>query len=266
MIKSNPFIKLSEVSSAYCYDHNGHNLMEMWESKAFGGCVFNKIRKKDGGSITNFLSKKVKSYDIQYLYGGGYYILENLPDPENNQILDVYILIEDVNKFDDMNYLKELFAFDHTRNHHNIEKKNTPTPTNHQKMRSEDASRSYTIKMDLKTVAELKKETRDITFNDIHESITGFARIIKYQAIYGDCFSKDVSLLKIQSLEEGEFVAGKKNGYCRVIHGDEKTVDFGMYKNDVPEGKFGKYTIDIPDGKYVEYNIDETFESHIGIF
>tara|TARA_B110000285_G_C14826647_1_gene468987 strand:- start:429 stop:623 length:195 start_codon:yes stop_codon:yes gene_type:complete len=64
MIKSNPFIKLSEVSSAYCYDHNGHNLMEMWESKAFGGCVFNKIRKKDGGSITNFLSKKVKSYDI----------------------------------------------------------------------------------------------------------------------------------------------------------------------------------------------------------
>ena len=49
----------------------------------------------------------------------------------------------------------------------------------------------------LKTDAEAGKETKEITFNDIHESITGIARIIKYQAIYGDCFSKDVSLLKV---------------------------------------------------------------------
>ena len=81
----------------------------MWESKVFGRCVFNKMGKKEGGHIKNYLEKKVQSYNVQYLYGGGYYKMENLPDPENNQILDVYILIKDVNKFEDMNYLKELF-------------------------------------------------------------------------------------------------------------------------------------------------------------
>jgi hypothetical protein len=44
------------------------------------------------------------------MYGGGYYKIENLPDPENNQILDLYILIQDVSKFEDMNYLKDLFV------------------------------------------------------------------------------------------------------------------------------------------------------------
>jgi len=46
------------------------------------------------------------------MYGGGYYKLENLPDPENNQILDIYILVEDISRFEDMNYLKDLITKD----------------------------------------------------------------------------------------------------------------------------------------------------------
>ena len=120
------------------------------------------------------------------------------------------------------------------------------------KYRSEDSSRKSVLTAKDVSNADDKKDTntKEITFNDIHESITGIARIIKYQAIYGDCYSKDVSLLKVQSVEEGEFKAGKKNGYCRVIDGYENTVHFGMWANDVREGKFAEYQINIPDGKY----------------
>ena len=90
--------------------------------------------------------------------------------------------------------------------------------------------------------------------------------MIKYQALYGDCFSKDVSLLKVNRIEEGEFVAGKKNGYCRVMCGHEHTVSFGIYKDDIPEGKFAEYKIKIPDNKFKPYNIDETYEPKMGIY
>jgi hypothetical protein len=42
-------------------------------------------------------------------------------------------------------------------------------------------------------------------------------------------------------MEEGEFIAGKKNGYCRVINGEDNTVEFGIYKDDVPDGKYAEY-------------------------
>jgi hypothetical protein len=57
-----------------------------------------------------------------------------------------------------------------------------------------------------------------------------------------------------------------KNGYCRVIDGQENTVDFGIFKDDKAHGKFCHYDIEIPDGKYQKYNIDETFKQRIGIY
>ena len=57
-----------------------------------------------------------------------------------------------------------------------------------------------------------------------------------------------------------------KNGYCRVIDGQENTVDFGMFKDDVAHGKHAHYEIDIPEGKYAKYNIDETYTSRVGIW
>ena len=73
MIKSHPFKKLADVSSEYVYDHNGKNLTEMWESRAFGGSVYNKIARKHGGYVTNYLKEKVENLNIAYTFGGGYY-------------------------------------------------------------------------------------------------------------------------------------------------------------------------------------------------
>ena len=84
------------------------------------------------------------------------------------------------------------------------------------------------------TEPDFRRDIKDITFNDIAHCLTGCARLIKYDAIFGDCYSKDVSLLRIICIEEGEFVNGKKNGYCRVINGHTNTVNFGIYKDDLP--------------------------------
>jgi hypothetical protein len=63
--------------------------------------------------MVNDFKEKVIGYTLEYIYGGGYYKIENLPDPENNQILDIYIIIEDVKKHDDIYYLKELYSGTH---------------------------------------------------------------------------------------------------------------------------------------------------------
>ena len=51
-------------------------------------------------------------------------------------------------------------------------------------------------------------EACEFTFSEIKDSLNGCARIITYEAVFGDCYSKDVSLLQIQKIEEGMF----KNG------------------------------------------------------
>ena len=115
MLESNPVQKLADVHSEYVYDKAGRNLMEMWQSRVFGGCVMNKVGMKNGGYFTNNLREKVMEYKLEYLYGGGYYKLENLPDPENNQIIDMYIILEDVKKFEDIQYLKDLFNLENNQ-------------------------------------------------------------------------------------------------------------------------------------------------------
>ena len=84
MLETNPLEKSRDPNSEYVYDKAGRNMMEIYESKVFGGSVFNKIGKQDGTYLENNLKSKVLDYRLEYLYGGGYYKLENLPDPENN--------------------------------------------------------------------------------------------------------------------------------------------------------------------------------------
>ena len=108
MMRTNPFDKLKDRHSDYCYDRAGRNMMEMWQDHMFGGCIFDKVGTKYGKYISNFLEEKVLNYNIQDENGGGYYHIETLPDPENNQIIDLNILIEEVTKQEDLYYLEKL--------------------------------------------------------------------------------------------------------------------------------------------------------------
>ena len=173
MMESNPLAKLKDHKSDYVFDKCGLNMMEIWESKKFGGPVFSNFTKKDGTKMSNNLRAKVLDLRIEYLYGGGYYKFENLPDPENNQIIDLYIIMEDVKKFEDMQYLKELFSKDDST-------KRSSAPVDNRKKinqleQGEEGSRKSSERR-----ANKKKSAKEITFSDIKESITGCARIIKY--------------------------------------------------------------------------------------
>lgn len=110
MIRTNPCEKMADLDSEYVYDHTARNCYRIYCTNLFGGCIFDKMGQntKNGGSVTNFLERKVRNYEIAYLYGGGYYKFENIPDPENGLILDVEILIPVVAKHDEIEYLKEL--------------------------------------------------------------------------------------------------------------------------------------------------------------
>jgi len=92
---------------------------------------------------------------------------------------------------------------------------------------------------------------------EIEEGITGFARIIRYKnhSISKIIAREDVRAsgqqlikteprsLQILSIEEGEFVAGRKNGYARVISAVDGSCEVGFWRDDIPWGKYCKYHI-----------------------
>lgn len=60
----------------------------MWKSKVYGGCVIGPVGDAGKGSARtrdNVISDQVGLYQIEHVFGGGYYALENLHirDPEN---------------------------------------------------------------------------------------------------------------------------------------------------------------------------------------
>ena len=206
------------------------------------------MKRKNGTEIPNQLRDKIMAFNIEYLYGGGYYCLEMIPDPENNQILDIYIIMEDVKKFETMQKLRTLFDIQ------------TTTMVDRRKHHYEAAYNS--ARSGNKSV----DEPYDFTFSEIKDSLNGCARIVTYEAVFGDCYSKDVSLLQVQKIEEGMFKNGEMHGYCRHIDGNENIVQFGEFHNGVPHGQLIQYDIDIPEGKYQAYDINKTFEAKEGLY
>ena len=67
-------------------------------------------------------------------------------------------------------------------------------------------------------------------------------------------------MMKIKTIEEGQFIGGKKNGYCRVMDGEENEIHFGNYKDDIMEGKWACYTIEVPIGDLGSHKIDDNFD------
>lgn len=55
MLDTCPFEKLADKNSEYVYDKCGRNLMEMWQSKIFGGNVLKPMSRKNGTAIPNCL-------------------------------------------------------------------------------------------------------------------------------------------------------------------------------------------------------------------
>ena len=63
----------------------------MWNNKIYGGCVFNPVGVAKGmkRSRENVLKDQISLYEVEFLYGGGYYALSNLILGESKPVTKV---------------------------------------------------------------------------------------------------------------------------------------------------------------------------------
>ena len=199
---------------------NQLTLTNAWASGQFGGNIYTALgakyeRKDKAGAYTttsrtraNTLHQKIKSTTIQSLYGGGYYKLEGVRQSEDspNYYMDIYLLTEQVTKNDIMKKMKDL----DTQTRESYMKNKKPTVTTPVKL----------------------------TFDEIKESVTGFARIVYYKTT-GSTVTADNS--EIEQVVEGEFVNGKMEGYARGISAINGSCAVGFHSNGIPNGKWCLY-------------------------
>jgi hypothetical protein len=88
-------------------------------------------------------------------------------------------------------------------------------------------------------------------FDDIKDSLNGYARIIYYKASNGNPAPENN---EIESLVEGKFTKGLKDGYCRGISALNGSCAVGYHKEGLPFGKWCNYKSDgffaQPEGLY----------------
>lgn len=215
MISSKPSLKK--------YAKNKENLKTLEKAIAsplFGGSVLLPIAAPKGKRTkSNPLREEVEKLNIEVTYGGGYYMLNHIQVTET-VFYDIYILVQNVQDVSVQHKLKTIH------------------------------DRSTNIPLKKGAAAVQPSQTH---FDEIKDSLTGFARIIKYTNTRYDPMS-DSESCEILGVEEGQFAHGKKNGYCRVISALDGSAECGWFIEDEVKGKFCKYnregTYDFPEGFY----------------
>ena len=88
-----------------------------------------------------------------------------------------------------------------------------------------------------------------LQFVDIKSELNGFGRIIYYTTNDPERRADTCALVKIQ---EGKFVNGLPNGYCRIINcAGDGSVEIGYFKDNWPDAEYLKFNLDgecIQDG------------------
>ena len=87
-----------------------------------------------------------------------------------------------------------------------------------------------------KKTSSSKKDNKEPDFASFKTGITGFARIIRYTI--------DDDKNHLSSIEEGQYVKGLKQGYCRVIHASIGACEIGYFHEDQARGKYCAYALD----------------------
>lgn len=130
-----------------------------FKSNIFGGPVTQNIRLKK--PISNTIENDILFCEIEYLYGGGFYQLEGIPDASGSMLYDVQILLRSIDNYDHVQML---------RNEFNITNPISPASPRGQSNNSQVSN---------------EKEHK-FTYEQIAGSITGFGRIIKYKCVDGN--------------------------------------------------------------------------------
>ena len=96
------------------------NMEDAYKSSIFGGSVFlplgSSTKKGEKRDKENNLQNEILHANIDYLYGGGFYVLHNVrvhkEDPEDDHegvdYMDIYMLVESIDQLEEMKKLKIL--------------------------------------------------------------------------------------------------------------------------------------------------------------
>ena len=93
-----------------------------------------------------------------------------------------------------------------------------------------------------------KTVNKAVYLEDILQGLTGFARIIHYTNHSLNSAENQKPLCEIDIVEEGEFLEGMRNGYCRVMNATDSSCEVGFFQHNTPMGKYCKYNV---DGTYI---------------
>ena len=102
--------------------HNSEIIEQVYNRQIFGGSIFLPVGSSNKRSARrdkeNNLEKEIRESNVDYLYGGGYYVLKNVKvghDEENGnqqhqgeEFMDIYILVETIQNMDEIKKLKVL--------------------------------------------------------------------------------------------------------------------------------------------------------------
>lgn len=188
----------------------------------FGGNIFKPLgsytKNKKGVFVAskrardNTVEADIKKCQLNTLYGGGYYKMLKVQQYKDNkyQFYDIFLLTESVeNKEHLEKFKKATEAYDAWLN---------------------------PKKKDLTKI--ISKDKEFLQFDEIKESINGYARIVSYKAINGNPEPENNEL---ESVVEGQFKAGLKEGFNKGISAINGSCSVGFHKEGIPHGKWTAY-------------------------
>ena len=91
--------------------------------------------------------------------------------------------------------------------------------------------------------AKLRKGAQglNLTFEEIKDSVSGYARIVYYKSTNG---TTNAANCELEQVIEGEFHKGKIEGYARGISAINGSCSAGFHHAGIPNGKFCYYKSD----------------------
>ena len=86
-----------------------------------------------------------------------------------------------------------------------------------------------------------------VPIQDIASCLNGIARFTYFRCIE-DSKGLGQTIMELHSIEEGEYVQGKKNGYCRIINANTGNVSVGFYEEGKVHGKYCQFSA---EGRFI---------------
>ena len=142
---------------------------------------------------------------------------------------DISILIEAIDNYEDLQALRQVFEI---------------KTTNYDSVKEYQATPQKASRRGPKEVGDSSRDgdsrrQSDVSLDDIHGALNGFARVIKYRQVKKE--GEGPSEFELLTIEEGFFKSGMKNGYCRVFDVKNQNTECGFFRDNSPYGKYVRW-------------------------